>query len=367
MRTETNILTDRLNGIIAKRKDTIYETINKIVLLSSQIDDYIGPSDKLVFDRKYLLEGNDAHQGDVGMTLIGMTGTLPMHDNAVIQVGDKLDIPSGYLKGLVRGADWQKSLSTRIMNEHNEHKKSRYLVRAIDGQVRGFLSDRYRILDSSEIFVTFLEVAAVHGFKLIDSHYGEIVQFVEIIKPEVVEIETPNNGIMPAVFGARLRSSEFGAGALELQMYILNVLCMNGAIGESPLRKVHIGARLPEGISLSDETIRKETAARISLMKDAVRYVFDDRTMEKVAAKIRKASATHVDLDEEIKKLPKRGIMKHEADLVMRALLESNPNDGLYGEPTMYKLANAITAVSRDSEPERRREIEIIAGGMMGL
>lgn len=367
MRTEKQILQDKLDRMISGKTDSLMQVAEEIATLSSQIDDYIASNDKIVFNRKYHLEDVNVFQGEVGISLTGQTTTTGMHDNAVMQVGEKLDIPSGYLRRIVRGADWEKSLSTHVMNETMRNRKGRYLVRTVNDQVRGFLSDRYRIIDSSEVFITFLILAAQRDFKLVDCHNGEVVQYVEIVRPEIIELETNLNGTIPVVFGARLRSSDFGAGALELQTYVMNVTCLNGLVGESIRRMVHIGAKLPEGINISDDSVKKETAARVSIMKDAVSYVFDDHNIEKVSRKIRKAAAEEVDLMEEVKKLPKLGVMLSEVDKTTGILLKGSEDDGVTGSPTIFKLVSALTAVARDSNAERRRELEVIAGNIIGM
>lgn len=368
MRTERDILTAKLNGIVQQRADDEISTLIKIITLSNRIDDYIASASSLAFGRKYELEGTEAHKGEVAMRISGATPYSLIHDNAIMQIGERLDIPSGYLRRLARGEDWERDLSTKIMNEHNEHKRgSRYLLRLLDGKVMGFLSDKYRIIDSSQVFVSFLEAAAQNNFRVVDSHYGDVVQHIKVIRPEIVEIETEGNGVLYAVFGARLGNSDFGAGALELQLFMLNVRCMNGLVGESVMRKVHVGAKLPEGIDISDDTVKKETAARVAVMKDAVATVFSEHYLQKAANKIRRASSVAIDLEQEVKLLPKRGILQSEADKTLKALLRNSKDDGVEGDPTILKLVMALTAVAREESKDRQIEIEAIAGNMLGL
>jgi hypothetical protein len=53
------------------------------------------------------------------------------------------------------------------------------------------------------------------------------------------------------------------------------------------------------------------------------------------------------------------------AEAVNKVLMQNNPADGLQGSPTLWKLVNGMTAVARESKPERRRELEQIAGEML--
>jgi hypothetical protein len=46
-------------------------------------------------------------------------------------------------------------------------------------------------------------------------------------------------------------------------------------------------------------------------------------------------------------------------------LIEGKAENGVSGEPTLWKLVNGVTAVGRDSKEDRAREIQEIAGGLM--
>jgi hypothetical protein len=81
--------------------------------------------------------------------------------------------------------------------------------------------------------------------------------------------------------------------------------------------------------------------------------------------RIKGASATQVDLIKEVERLPKLGLTIGESESVGKVLMENNPDNGLEGGATLWKLVNGLTAVARDAKPERRRELELIAGSML--
>ena len=80
---------------------------------------------------------------------------------------------------------------------------------------------------------------------------------------------------------------------------------------------------------------------------------------------IQGASAKQIDIIKEVEKLPKLGLSQVETEAVGRVLMENDPNNGLFGSPSLWKLVQGLTAVARESKPERKRELEQIAGVML--
>jgi hypothetical protein len=186
-----------------------------------------------------------------------------------------------------------------------------------------------------------------------------------VINPEIVEFDTPQNGRNYAVFGARIRNSDFGDGALDVRTFMLNVKCLNGLVGETMLRELHLGGRIPENIQISDDTMKKETAAKAGLVRDIMASVYHPDNVRKMIGKIENASARIIDIPAEIERLPKLGLTVGESQSVGKLLMENDPANGLDGSPTLWKLVNGMTAVARDARPERKRELEEIAGSML--
>jgi len=167
------------------------------------------------------------------------------------------------------------------------------------------------------------------------------------------------------VFGVRLKNSDFGDGMLELRIFMLMLKCWNGMVGESLVKEVHLGKRIPDNIQISEDTYRKETTAKAALVRDIMGQVYEPSYRNAIIGKIEGASSKLIDIPKEIEKLPKMGFNLGEVDQVSKVLIENDPANGLQGAPSLWKLINAMTAVARDAEPERKRDLEIIAGNML--
>jgi hypothetical protein len=258
---ELSILAAKLDATLKGRSKPVAEAIAQIERTGSLMDDFILPTQAVHFvkeqERVALTFKPDFYHGEA-------FAPFTLHDHAQGQIADKLGVPPSYLKSLIAGKDWQKELSLTVMNTHSTNTtRERVLVRTIEGQVRGFLSDKYRRLNSMEIFVAFLMAAQQHDNVLVDAHSGETKGFLEVINPNIIEFDTPLNGRSFAVIGARIRNSDFGDGALEVYQFLMMVRCMNGVVGQSMLKEFHLGGRIPDNLTISEDTYKKDTMPKL--------------------------------------------------------------------------------------------------------
>ena len=73
-----------------------------------------------------------------------------------------------------------------------------------------------------------------------------------------------------------------------------------------------------------------------------------------------------VDLEKEVKKLTKDGwLLKAEGQEVEKLLMKNDPEDGVQGAATLWKLTQAITAHARELAPERSRELHELSGHLL--
>ena len=187
-------------------------------------------------------------------------GSFTMHDNATIQVSEKLGIPTKYMRDLIAGDGWQKGLAAEILNRHSEHtERSRFLIRAIGNEIRGVLSDRYRPLNSVPILTAFMQQVQANGAVFVDGHYNGIKMWLEVIKPEPVVIKTDNNGMVHLAIGGRISTSDFGGSSLSINMFAMQGVCLNGMVRERLMREVHLGNKLPEDFQFSQRSLQDYT------------------------------------------------------------------------------------------------------------
>jgi hypothetical protein len=309
-------------------------------------------------------------QTKVNASLMLPTGAESFQFNlhATKQIADKLSIPGTYLTTLLLGEEWQRTLAYEILNTHNGWTdRSKVLVRAVGNEVRGVLSDSYRRLDSRLIFNAHIKEAFAQGAALSDGFMDDSIISAESILPMPIRIETELNGVILLAFGARLSTFDYGGRAVNLHSFILNGVCLNGAVRESVLRAVHLGAKLPDNMGLSAETYKLDSMATASAVKDLTRQLFAPETIKKRMLEIQAAANIKMDPTSTLKTLHYTGKLSvGEADEIGKMMMRNNPLDGLEGESTLWKLTQGITAFANtEAVAERRRlELQEIAGNM---
>ena len=294
-------------------------------------------------------------------------GNFNLHGNAISQISEKMGVPAKYLRELAMGDEWQKQLCATILNEHSGWtQRTRVLVRAVGMEVRGVLSDSYRRLNSVEIITAFIQEASVQGAVMSDAYMNDTKVWCETILPTPIEISTRKNGMVTIFAGARFSTSDYGNGSVDMRSFLLNGACLNGMVRESVMRQVHLGSRLPDSIALSQKTYELDTKTTVSAIKDLTKGLYSRETIMDKAIEIQGASEIDVDFDKELKSLVQRGaLLKNEGREVEKLLMNNNPDDGVTGGATLWKLTQGITAFAREQEPERSRELHEISGQLM--
>lgn len=327
---------------------------------------FVATNDQMDFStRRKREQGQFSANGHVQMNM--KEGDFSLHDNAVNQIAEKMNIPAKYLRGLAAGDEWQRQLCAMILNEHSGWtQRTRVLVRSVGNEVRGVLSDSYRRLNSVDILTAFIQEAGSQGAVMADAFMNDTKVWCETILPTPIEIPTKKNGIVTIFAGARFSTSDYGDGSVDMRAFLLNGACLNGMVRESVMRQVHIGSRLPDSIALSKKTYELDTKTTVSAIKDLTKGLYSKDTIMQKAIEIQGASEIDVDFDKELKSLVQKGAMlKNESREVEKLLMNGNPDDGVVGGATLWKLTQGITAFAREQTPARSRELHEISGQLM--
>jgi hypothetical protein len=143
---------------------------------------------------------------------------------------------------------------------------------------------------------------------------------------------------------------------------MMNVICTNGMVADSMMSEVHIGGKIPENIQISEETMILDTKAKAALVTDIMGSVFTEDNLKQQAQWIRDASRMELDFDKALKELPRSVFHKKDTEVLTKIFMENDPANGLEGGNTLWRFAQGMTAMARDSQPERKRDIERVTG-----
>ena len=359
------VVINKVQSMIDGKAAGVQATMERLVNEGRIAQDYIAPLGVNLRAQQH--DPVITFDGSHGLMMNMPDGQFSLHANAVGQLADRMGVPQRYLRTLAGGEEWQVNLAAQILNEHSGWtQRSRVLVRTVGKQVRGVLSDSYRRLNSVEILTAFVEEAAGQGAVISDAYMNDTKVWAETILPQPIVVPTAKNGDVVIFAGARFSTSDYGDGAVDMRTFLLNGACLNGMVRESVMRQMHLGAKLPDSLALSQQTYELDTQTTVSAVKDLTRGLFLPETIKQKAYEIQGASEMEVDLEKEVKKLTSNGaLLKAEGQEVEKLLMKNDPNDGVTGGSTLWKLTQAITAHARTLSPERSRELHEISGALM--
>lgn len=314
----------------------------------------------------------DGMSGSRLIVTVGAGDPLSLHPHAARQLGDHLGLPAGWVAECVDNASapWRKDMIADAMTAHieNNPRDRRLLVRSVGSQARAIMTDAYKRLDSLALASAFLDASMTAGARVYDASYTDLRWSISTVNPEPIAV-VQSDGTTDYVSAAmNLRSSDFGRGAVELSMTVLRLLCVNGLVGKSQLRAVHLGERIADNVALSDATVNLQTRAVASAVNDLVGGCMAPATIRDMTRKVHEAAAKNIDADDAVHGLVKaRKITQVEAAVIERILMNGNTDQLPSGPATIWKVANAVSWVASKHEAERAEELRAVAGELIGV
>lgn len=359
------VVMNKVQRMIDGKAVGVRETMERLVNEGKIAQDYIAPIGVNLKINDHSPVITFSANGSLRMDM--PDGQFTLHDNAIGQLADRMGIPQRYLRGLASGEPWAKQLAATLLNEHSGWtQRSRVLVRTVGTQVRGVLSDSYRRLNSVEILTAFVQEAAHQGAVISDAYMNDTKIWAETILPTPLTVPTAKNGDVVIFAGARFSTSDYGDGAVDMRAFLLNGACLNGMVRESVMKQVHLGSKLPDNLQLSQQTYELDTKTTVSAVRDLTKGLFSKDNLMKKAIEIQGASEMEVDFEHELKRLTRDGgLLKQEGKEVEKILMRNDPEDGVQGGATLWKLTQAITAHARELSPERSRELHELSGQLL--
>lgn len=359
------VVMNKVHRMIDGKAVGVKATMERLINEGKIAQDYIAPIGVNLKAKEH--EPVITFTGENSLLMNMPDGQFTMHDNAIAQMADRMGIPQRYLRSLAQGEPWAIALAAYLLNQHSDWtQRSRVLVRTVGTQVRGILSDSYRRLNSVEILTAFVQEAAGQGAVISDAYMNDTKIWAETILPTPLTIPTKRNGEVIIFAGARFSTSDYGDGAVDMRAFLLNGACLNGMVRESVMKQVHLGSKLPDNLALSQKTYELDTKTTVSAVKDLTKGLFSRDNLLQKAVEIQGASEIEVDFDKELKRLTANGgLLKQESKEVEKILMRNDPEDGVQGGASLWKLTQAITAHARDLSPERSRELHELSGQLL--
>ena len=234
------------------------------------------------------------------------------------------------------------------------------------GELRAFLSRRYRPLDNYELaeaVIPQLERPGVHvvSARVTDTHF-----YLQATSDRVTA-EVRRGDIVQA--GVVIANSEVGASSLRISPMVYRLICTNGLISGSELRQHHVGRGLDPNEDGATEFYRDETCRAVDRafwlkVVDTVDAAMNEALFGQLVDKLRVAAGEPLNAkpSEIVEVVARRfGLTEAEQDGVLQQL-------ALGADWTRYGVVNAVTRIAEDSETyDRAVELERIGGEVLEL
>lgn len=324
------------------------------------------PMDRIVTAKAITVLPNEEPGFNFKLRMKGLTDTLSVHKHAMSQIADKAGIPNNYIDKLIKrdaeyrknDADpWAQELLAYNINQLFLHSDDRHLVRAIkttdDLELRGFLSDRYRRLDSRPLLDAFMGGCQKIGAVPVDGYALDTRVRMRAVLPMVFE-PVPNEVML---FGIQWGNSDFGNGGHTLSLFNIRVWCTNTGILDEVLRQVHIGKRLDDNIEYSKKTLELDTKANASAVQDMVMNILGPRKIDEYMEHIRIASEEKID-DKDVTRILKTKLTKTELEGV-NDLFKGPDVINLPPGKSTYRLSNALSFFAQTEGISRDRQLDL--------
>jgi len=301
-----------------------------------------------------------------------------LHRHAVSQMVQKTGILTTAVANKMVEAATQDDRWGRDLLLHNlrtifrKTERERVLLRTVPTpggpeEVRGFLSDKYRRMDTVPIMDQFAETAmdefgAVpisvrdgYGRHFQSNYYHDTKVGLTLFLPYVFNpIDSMQQEFL--IIGIMVQNSDFGASALSVSLIAMRIICMNLMITQNELRKVHLGARLPEDIRFGDDTYAADTKTMALAVRDITRTLMADSRINAYTNRIGVAGTQQVNPDELFTQLrTSGGLLKKEAEEISK-LYNTSDIELMPAGQTVWRATNAISRFANIMEETGNKE-----------
>jgi hypothetical protein len=293
--------------------------------------------------------------------------TYSMTDHAEEQLLSKAGLPKNYKDHLIR-IDETGLLTHSLDRLLKKTAESGVMMRRVGDTIKGVLSPSYRRMDASPIFGAFVSESVTAGFVPYRGAVTDTRYVLSFLKPDILE---PIPGDF-CVFGVQIRTSDYGFGAMQFNIFVLRVICVNLATGLNLFRKIHIGRRIEVGeddadvIDISERTASLDVETVASAVRDATRSSV--RYFAPLAKAIEGASSDVPDVSKALQDLKKKGLKKDLLEKVHLLYESPMPVEILPPEPSSWRLANTLSFLANGESGDDRLALEdasfqILIGG----
>lgn len=335
---------------------TIQDVAAEVARQSEEKADYVA-------DTRLLSFASDNGRSEIALD--HPTGGLVVagvRDHAHGQIAARLKVPKPYYDRMRNDAP---GLLDANVNHWFQNQPEERMLRTLDGELRGFVSDSYRRLDNDDLMRMLLPVLG--EVEEIEFKSAQITETRLYIKAVLPRFEAEVKVGQPMQYGILIRNSEVGHGSLMIAPTTYVLECTNGMTFEKfGTKKYHVGRSVESEESsyriFRDETVEADDRAFWMKAQDALRASLTETVFNQLLHASREALGMTVEdaPPVAVEALAKKaGLTEGESGDILTHLIEG-------GDLSAWGYANAVTRTAQDAESyERASELERLGGRMV--
>lgn len=281
------------------------------------------------------------------------------------QIAARLNIPFRYYQKMQVENPELLDLNVNTWFIQNPERR---MIRVLDGNVRAFLSDRYRRLDNLELCAAVLPVIKqMNGANIESCEVTPSRLYLKVVNKKL-KAEVAVGDVVQA--GFVISNSEVGLGSVRIEPLIFRLVCKNGLICKDfAQKKYHVGKQISSSDDsayqlYSDETLAQDDKTFFMKVQDIVRSAVDESKFLLTVNKLR--DSKNIPLSHEPVKAVEIladtfQLSENERGDILRQLFIS-------GDNSRYGLINTVTSASKIAKSyDRATELERIGGEILTL
>ncbi len=359
-----------------KTGKSLVELAQALTHTKEHAKDYIVPTEKLSAE----VVEEQSNEGVRKVVTLGFTNgekqNLRLNNWTRGQLATYTDIPKAYFDRITEenpdlaAKNINHGLRKAASTPRRDGRADSRMVRTLDGNLRGLLSSSYRILDSYDMLETVLPVAQEHAMQVVSSEITDRRLFIKMLSPKV-QAEIKKGDVVQ--HGLVISTSDVGAGSVRVEPLVYRLVCANGMISDTAMRKYHVGRNQGEDDVrelLSDRTKEVSDAAFWLQVRDLVLASLKPENFERQVNRLRQAAEMPIknfDLPEVVELTMKATGISGEAKAksILHALASGNEGAGM----TQWGLVNSFTRAAQADHVsyEDSIEMERAAGKILEL
>jgi hypothetical protein len=287
---------------------------------------------------------------------------MPATGYAHAQMASKLSIPKVYYDRMMKHSP--NLLADNVNHWLDKRQEETSLIRTLRGQMRAFLSSRYRIVEHHEILEMVIpELAEMgSGIKIASCQVTDEKMYLKVINTDIEAAIAVGD---PVQAGFILTNGEIGNSSISIEPFIYRLVCTNGLIiKDHKQRKNHAGRTAENSDLYAVDTICAIDDAFKLKVRDLVRNAISISTFQNVVGdmKIAKSNLITGNPVKAVELTAKAiGLTESESGLVLNHLIRS-------GDLSKFGMLNAVTRTAEDIDNyDRATEVERLGSSVLYL